>query len=290
MTALHKKGNTDDPSNYRPISVLPVVVKLCERVVCIQLMTSLVDHNVLCPQQYGFRPGLSTEAALLDAVIFATENMDNGSVTSLVTADTSKVFDSVEHDRLLDKLGWYGVHREWFAAWLSGRSQVVRGGSVSLDVSHGVVQGSILGAVLFLLFTNDLPQHIPSGKTVMYADDTQFLDAHCPSNIQELKIRIENSLAVALQWFTQNRLKINPTKTEFVIIKSRRLKVETVPTFWKRSDTTIRQRQGDGCLTLTWDSHISRIVQRCYCILAGLARLRHKIPGNVGTKRLPVEA
>ena len=93
---------------------------------------------------------------------------------------------------------------------------------LALDVTHGVIQGSILGPVLFLIFTNDLPQHISHGKIVMYADDTQFLDADCPSNIQVLKTRIENSLSVALKWFTQNRLKINPAKTEMVILKSRR--------------------------------------------------------------------
>ena len=109
VTALHKNGDTSDPNNYRPISVIPVVAKICERVVCTQLMTYLTAYNVLCRQQYGFRPGQSTEAALLDTVTLATDNIDRGMMTSLVTADTSKAFDSVEHGRLLDKLEWYGM-------------------------------------------------------------------------------------------------------------------------------------------------------------------------------------
>ena len=136
----------------------------------------------------------------------------------------SKAFDSVEHGRLLEKLGWYGIDQGWFRAWLSGRTQTVKGVScLELPVSHGIVQGSILGPVLFLLYTNDLPQHMPHGKTVMYADDAQFLDCDTPQNIPDLKKRVEHSRSVALDWFSQNKLKINPSKTEFTILKSRRL-------------------------------------------------------------------
>ena len=103
-------------------------------------------------------------------------------VTSHRRNDTSKAFDSVEHGRLLEKLGWYGIDVEWFGAWLQGRTQCLRGGSSVRDVTHGVVHGSILGPVLFLVFTNDLTQHMPFGKIIMYADDAQFLDADFPLN------------------------------------------------------------------------------------------------------------
>ena len=283
VTPLHKKGDTEDPNNYRPISIIPVVAKLCERVVCTQLMTYLTSHCILCPQQYGFRPGLSTEAALLDAVTYATDNIDKGMVTSLVTADTSKAFDSVEHRRLLDKLGWYGIQPEWFSSWLQGRTQSVRGGSCVLDVSHGVVQGSVLGPALFLIFTNDLIQHIPNSKVIMYADDAQFIDADVPSNIQALKTRVEHTLTIALQWFTQNRLKINPSKTEMIILKSRP----------KNSQTNLSVQFGNDEISptsrvkvlgvvidshLLWDKQVSSIVQRCYCVLVGLARMRNRLP------------
>ena len=73
-----------------------------------------------------------TEAALLDAVTYTVSNIDRGLVTSLVTADTSKAFDSVEHGRLLDKLGWYGIDYRWFAAWLRDRTQAVTGATEDL--------------------------------------------------------------------------------------------------------------------------------------------------------------
>ena len=294
VTPLHKKGDRGDPSNYRPISIIPVVAKLCERVICTQLMTYLTSHCILCPQQYGFRPGLSTEAAVLDAVVYATENIDSGLVTSLVTADTSKAFDSVEHGRLLDKLGWYGISPDWFADWLQGRTQTIKGGSSrALEVTHGVIQGSILGPVLFLLFTNDLIQHIPHGKMILYADDAQFLDTERPSNIEALKSRVECNLSIAYKWFTQNRLKINPSKTEMIILKSKR----------QNSDTDFSVQFGGDVVSpsssvkvlgviidpcLTWERHITAIVQRCYAVLVGLARMRHRLPED--TKRMLVEA
>ena len=227
VVPLFKKGDRNNPDNYRPISVLPVVAKLCERVVCTQLMYYLCEHHLLSPQQYGFRPGLSTEAALLDAVTYTVNNIDRGLVTSLVTADTSKAFDSVEHGRLLDKLGWYGIDHRWFAAWLNERTQTVSGATDALDVTHGIVQGSILGPVLFIVFTSDLPQHVPNCKLVSYADDCQFFDAETPSEIDALKHRVEDTLATVLTWFVQNRLKVNPSKTEMLVIKSRRQTANT---------------------------------------------------------------
>ena len=294
VVPLHKGGDVHDPSNYRPISILPVVSKLCERVVCSQLMDYLLSHSILCSEQYGFRPGLSTEAALLDVITYVTDNIDGGRVTSLVTADTSKAFDSVEHGRLLEKLGWYGIDERWFRAWLSGRTQSIRGGSShELAVSHGVVQGSILGPVLFLLFTNDMPQHLLHGKVVMYADDAQYLDTDTPQNLQNLKVRVQNNLAVALNWFTKNRLKINPSKTEMMLLKSRRQNIETnfsVPF----GNSEIVPAQSVRVLGVTvdaalaWDKHISSIRRRCYCVLIGLAKIRHRMPRQ--TRQLLIEA
>ena len=293
VTPLYKKGNTADPGNYRPISILPVVAKLAERVVCSQLMHYLSSHHVLCPQQYGFRPGLSTEAALLDTVTYATENLDRGAVTSLITADTSKAFDSVEHGRLLDKLGWYGIETGWLADWLRNRTQTVLGKSESRAITHGVVQGSILGPVLFLLYTNDIVSYMTDAKIVAYADDLQFLDSDTPDNIQSLLARLEHTLSLAHEWFVQNRLQINPDKTEMLFIRSQR----------KNIDTNFRLQFGDSHVSpsqnvrvlgvsidafLTWESHITTVIQKCNIIIISIGRMRNKIP--YCTRRLLIEA
>ena len=191
-------------------------------------------------------------------------------------------------------MGWYGIQADWFADWLQGPTQRIKGGSSrALEVTHGVIQGSILDPVLFLIFTNDLTQHIPHGKVILYADDAQFLDTEKHRTSKALKTRVESSLSIAFTWYSQNRLKINPSKTEMVILKSRR----------QNSDTNFSVQFGGDLVSpsssvkvlgvvidshLTWEKHVSQVVQRCYAVLVGLARMRHRLPED--TKRMLVEA
>ena len=87
---------------------------------------------------------------------------------------------------LSEKLGWYGIDTHWFQDWLADRCQVVRGGDEVKPITHGVIQGSLLGPILYLLFTNDLASYLDT-KTVIYADDVQFLHVAPPKRTLELK-------------------------------------------------------------------------------------------------------
>ena len=217
VTPLFKSGDVTDVNSFRPVSVLPTVSKLTERVICDQLVDYLTSHDIICPEQHGFRRGHSTESAMLDAVQFIISETDRGRVVSNVAADTSKAFDSVEHGRLMEKLGWYGVHSHWFSDWLSDRRQIVRGGTRQLPVTHGVIQGSTLGPVLFLLFTNDVASHVTCDKIVMYAEDSQFLNSSSKNDLASHKLKLEDMLSTVQNWYDQNSLKLNPTKTEMMI-------------------------------------------------------------------------
>lgn len=230
---------------------------------------------------------------MIDTLHFLSSKMEKGHVSTLLAADTSRAFDTAEHVRLLDKLGWHGVDRHWFEDWLRNRFQRIQGSGVgALPVTHGVIQGSLLGPKLFLIFTNDLASHLPFGKQVTYADDVQFLDSDVVENLASLKQRVESTLEVALLWFTQNRLKINPSKTELLFVKPKQKRCD--PLKIKFGDAEIEPSPHAKILgvyidsALSWEKQISQVTRRCFYVLVGLSKLRHRIP--LETKKLLIQA
>ena len=151
---------TKDPAlfcNYRPISLLPVFSKILERLMYNRLYNFLTEHNILSMNQFGFRKKYSTFLALMDLVDNITKNIDGGNYSIGFFLDLSKAFDTIDHTILLDKLrrhGIRGVTLNWFKHYLNDRTQFMSyndATSVSMKVTCGVPQGSILGPLLFIL-------------------------------------------------------------------------------------------------------------------------------------------
>ena len=292
VTPIHKSGDQKNPGNFRPISILPALSKILEKVVCSQLTSYLITNHILSPSQYAYRPSHSTEDAVLDIVEWAARSVDVGEVTSLTSIDLSKAFDSIDHQLLLDKLGWYGISSPWFSSYLSGRSQLVRGGTTAaLPLSHGVPQGSIVAPILFLIFVNDLSCFLPHGRLVSYADDTQILDP-APSNpcdLQVLKSRAEENIKCLQHWFSLNSLKMNASKTCFTLLGTQN-SIERASGFaLKVNDVDIRPAKHIKVLgvlldqTLSWETHISSIVRRTNAILVSLFKIRHHLSPEILT-------
>ena len=284
VVPVHKSGNKTDLNNFRPISILSVLSKITEKVVCIQLMSYLLDAHVLSPRQYAYRPRHSTEDALIDAVEWISKVVDDGEVASMTTIDLSKAFDSVDHDVLLNKLEWYGVRSDWFRSYLHGRKQTVPGGAdLILPLTHGVAQGSIVGPILFLILINDLSSFLSHGRLLSYADDTQLLDHSPPDSISlsHLQNRVVDSLQQLQVWFQSNSLKMNPDKTNFILFgtKSSIGKVSdfhiTLPGSLITPCPTVMVLGIilDQCMT--WEHHISALVRKCNTILLSLYKIRH---------------
>uniref|UniRef100_A0A803TMD6 Reverse transcriptase domain-containing protein n=1 Tax=Anolis carolinensis TaxID=28377 RepID=A0A803TMD6_ANOCA len=218
-----KKASLDSAilNNYRPISNLPFLGKVLERVVASQLQGFLDDTDFLDPSQSGFRPGHSTETALVALVDDLRRELDRGSVTLLVLLDISAAFDTIDHGILLGRLsgmGLGGMALSWLQSFLEGRSQLVKLGDTCSDpwpLTCGVPQGSILSPMLFNIYMKPLGEVIRSFgvRCHLYADDTQLYYSF-PPNSKEAPQILNQCLAAVMGWMRANKLKLNPDKTE----------------------------------------------------------------------------
>ena len=170
VTPVHKGGNSSDVSNYRPISLTSVACKVMERIITNDLLLYLREHNVISKHQHGFLSRRSTSTNLLETLQDWTIAINDKHSVVAAYIDFAKAFDTVSHPKLLIKLKSYGISGNllaWIESFLSNRTQQTKIGHCLSQVSSvpsGVVQGSVIGPVLFLSDVNDV---------------TKIFDDHC---------------------------------------------------------------------------------------------------------------
>ena len=295
VTPVPKGKGTNDLDNYRPVSILPAVSKVLERLVYDQLYGHLQANNILHPRQYGFRHGFSTQDILMALVEEWLKALDDDKLVGSVFLDFSKAFDLVDHEILLKKLECYGVRNKdlgWFSGYLSCRRQKVKVNGMKSNwsgVMRGVPQGSILGPLLFLIYSNDLPSVLTHCQARQYADDTTLSVVDSCSDALQLKLN--EDLRKIQEWVLANKLCLNVTKTQLMVLSRKRRKSELNDVCVTAGDHELERAKcvrslgvflDDG---LKWREHVKELSRKCWAGLSRLKRFRKVLPTTL-KKRL----
>ena len=216
--------------SYRPVSNLAFLSKLLEKCALQQLTEYLEANHLICEAQSGYRPHHSCETLLVRMFNDINTEIDQGNAVALLLLDLSAAFDAIDHTILITKLqGDYGIGLNvlnWFNSYLQNRSYAVDiNGKLSAKVLllFGVPQGSLLGPVLFVLYTKELQKIAEAfGLTIqLYADDSQLYIAFNVLNttdVSDKMSRIEKCLVEIKLWMVNHFMKLNEDKTEFILL------------------------------------------------------------------------
>ena len=246
LKPLYKKEAKTKPKNYRPISLLPLLSKIIERIIHNQTQEFLDKNNILYKYQSGFRKHHSTDTCLSYLTDKVKIGFEEGLLTGMVLIDLQKAFDTIDHSILLEKmscLGFAGKTIAWFTSYLTNRSFIVNVGKESSspgELSCGVPQGSILGPLLFLLYINDMPQAVNS-ELLLYADDTCLI--YMGKNIQKIEEQLNSDFTSLCEWFIDNKLSVHfsEEKTKSILFGTKRQLKDQRDLNLKYGDIEIKQ-------------------------------------------------
>ena len=299
IAPIFKKEDPHLTDNYRPISLLPVISKIFEKVVFKQVYDYFNDNNLLYKNQYGFRKKHSTELAGLEFHDKLVTELDKSKLPIAIFLDLSKAFDTIDHDILLHKLRYYGISGtslEWFKSYLSNRRQFVQfknSTSSQSMLTTGVPQGSILGPLLFIIYMNDIAQVTDKFHFTIYADDTTLIAPMCSFSYNSTKDyhtisqNINKELQIITDWLALNKLSLNAKKTKMMIFHFPQRNISKVKLDLVINKTKIEQVKEfcflgvvfDECLT--WKSHNQKIASKIAMTVGTINRLKRFLPVDV---------
>ena len=269
ITPVHKKDETTDKENYRPVSVLPLFSKIFEKVIYDQLSQYLEKYlnSLLC----GFWKAHSSQHAPFKLLQVWQEELDKSGFVGTILMDLSKAYDSLPHDLLFEKFEAYGIDKNGLNLIHSyqinrkQRTKISSSYSEWYDIVRGVPQGSILGPLFFNLFINDLFLFIERTNICNFADDNTIYS--CNINLQTILKDLKYDMQNILNWFKVNSMKPNPNKFQSMILgKSTRQSI-----ILNINNVKIRK---SSSLRLTFKDHINILLCRTNFKLHTLRRIR----------------
>ena len=290
VVPCHKDESRLEMSNYRPISLLPTISKIFEKLMYSRLIDFIKKHNILYENQFGFQSGMSTEYAvnaLLNNIIETLEKKEFG---VCILLDFAKAFDTVNHEILISKLENYGIRGvalQWLRSYLSNRMQCVEIGDVQSELEFikcGVPQGSVLGPLLFLIYINDIVNSSTIFKFILFADDTSLY--YSCKNARTIEETVNRELAKISDWLSANRLSLNVGKSKLLyftnndrgILKDIDIRINN-QILAEVSNAKYLGVYIDN--KLQWDTHINNIKLRLSKGVSILAKIRHYVPSSV---------
>lgn len=221
ITPIYKSGPKQVTSNYRPISLLPTLSKILEKIINNQLITYMEKYQLLSPNQFGFRRGKSTTDAVEKLTDLIAESLDRKEKCLSIFLDLRKAFDTIPLQLLLKKLefeiGVRGPQLRLLESYLLHRYQRIRVGDLlsdSLPVRYGIPQGSILGPTLFLVYNSLCNINLEDGDITSFADDTAL--TFKGRSWDQVFESSQNGFELVSRWLSLNLLSLNTDKTKYM--------------------------------------------------------------------------